>query len=75
MEILIQPTINNLLDDLGIDESEDYNVDALLFRQGFESYPMEVDSLMHMFILDDDQCSNILLNETFNFDIKKQRIC
>lgn len=43
MEILIQPTIDNLREDLGYDENEDYNVDALLFQQGFDGYPIEVE--------------------------------
>lgn len=42
MEILIQPTIDNLLEGLGYDEFEDYNVESLLFRQGFDSHPIEV---------------------------------
>lgn len=42
MEILIQPTIDNLREDLDYDENEDYIVDALLFQQGFNGYPIEV---------------------------------
>ena len=42
MEILIQPTIDTLCEDLDYDEYEDSNVDALLFKQGYESCPIEV---------------------------------
>ena len=42
MEILIQPTIDNLREDFSYDENEDYNVDDLLFQQGFDGYPIEV---------------------------------
>ena len=42
MEILIQPAIDYLRENLGYDENEDYDVDALLFQQGFDGYPIEV---------------------------------
>ena len=43
MKILIQPTIDNLREDLGYDDYEDVDEDALLFQQGFDGYPMKVE--------------------------------
>lgn len=37
MEILIQPTIDNLREDLGYNDYEDVDEDALLFQQGNNS--------------------------------------
>ena len=36
MEILIQPTIDNLREELGYDDYDDVDEDALLFQQGYE---------------------------------------
>ncbi len=43
MEILIQHTIDNLRKDLGYEDCEDVNEEALLFQQGFDGYPIEVE--------------------------------
>jgi len=43
MEILIQPNLDLVREDLGYDEYEDVDEEALLFQQGFEGYPMEVE--------------------------------
>ena len=43
MEILVKQTIDSLREDLGYEEWEDVNTDALLFRQGYEGYVMEVE--------------------------------
>lgn len=43
MKILIQPTIDNLRKDLGYDDYEDVDEDALLFQQGFDGTPMDVE--------------------------------
>ena len=43
MEILIQPTVDNLREDLGYDEYEDVDEEALLFQQGYEGDLITVD--------------------------------
>lgn len=43
MKILIQPTIDNLREDLGYDDYEDVDEESLLFQQGFDGYPMVED--------------------------------
>lgn len=43
MEILIQPTFNNLREDLGYDDYEDVDEEALLFQQGFDGTPIAVE--------------------------------
>ena len=43
MEILLQPTIDNLREDLGYDDYEDVDEEALLFQQGFDGTPIEVE--------------------------------
>ena len=43
MEILIQPTVDNLREDLGYDDYEDVDEEALLFQQGFDGTPIEVE--------------------------------
>ena len=45
MKILIQPTIDNLRKDLGYDDYEDVDEDALLFQQGFDGYPMKLEDV------------------------------
>lgn len=42
MEILLQPTVDNLREDLGYDDYEDVDEEALLFQQGFDGTPIEV---------------------------------
>ena len=43
MVILIKPTTENYSDDFGYDEYEDDNDEVLLFQQGFEGYPIEIE--------------------------------
>lgn len=43
MEILIQPTIDNLREDLGYDEYDDVEEEALLFQQGYDGDLITVD--------------------------------
>lgn len=43
MKILIQPTIDNLREDLGYDDYEDVDEESLLFQQGFDGYPIKVE--------------------------------
>lgn len=43
MKILIQPTIDNLREDLGYDDYEDVDEESLLFQQGFDGTPMDVE--------------------------------
>ena len=43
MEILIQPTIDNLREDLGYNDYEDVDEDALLFQQGYNGDLIIVD--------------------------------
>ena len=43
MEILIQPTIDNLREDLGYDDYEDVDEEALLFQQGYDGFPIDVE--------------------------------
>lgn len=43
MNILIKQTLETLREDLGYEEWEDINEDALLFRQGYDGYVIEVE--------------------------------
>ena len=43
MEILLQPTIDNLREDLGYDEYDDVEEEALLFQQGYDGDLITVD--------------------------------
>ncbi len=43
MDLLLQPTLENLREDLGYEEWEDENEDALLFQQGYDSECVEVE--------------------------------
>lgn len=43
MEILIQPTIDNLREDLEYDDYEDVDEEALLFQQGYDGDLITVD--------------------------------
>ena len=43
MKILIQPTIDNLREDLGYYDYEDVDEESLLFQQGFDGTPMDVE--------------------------------
>ena len=43
MEILIQPNLDLVREDLGYDEYEEVNEEALLFQKGFDGYSTEIE--------------------------------
>ena len=43
MKILLMPDYDSTREDMGFDESDDYDNDAILFQQGFDSDIIEVE--------------------------------
>ena len=43
MKLFIKPTFDNIREDLGYDEFEDVDEDAIMFQQGYDGDIMEVE--------------------------------
>lgn len=43
MKILLIPNYDSVRDDMGYGENDDYNSDAVLFQQGFETDSLDID--------------------------------
>ncbi|WP_055445554.1 hypothetical protein [Lacinutrix himadriensis] len=43
LEIIITPSFQSTLEQMGISPDEDYNSDAVLFQQGYNMYHMEIE--------------------------------
>ncbi|CAM3007171.1 hypothetical protein [Flavobacterium frigoris] len=43
LEILIEPSFESTMKEMGISPDEDYNSDAILFQQGYNMYHIEVE--------------------------------
>lgn len=48
MKLFIKPTFDNIREDLGYDEFEDVDEDAIMFRQGYDGDIMEVKMVNHL---------------------------
>lgn len=64
MQLFIKPTFDNVREDLGYDEFEDIDEDAIMFQQGYDGDVMEVED-GESFEISEGYLANIMDEEPY----------